>query len=180
MTLINQDNLLVYLSGGAANEDPALSIGGARSATLVGSSLGDLFQDITLAQAAAGVVLHRCVYFRNEDPNEIGLKDAVAYVAVSSPSLWTEVDIGLAPEGLNGVAELLEDQETPPTGVTFSHPSSHYHQPEQDAPLALPTPLLEGDAVPAWVRLTVTAGAELPEIDYCLLAFVGATELSAP
>ena len=179
MTLINQNNLLVYLSGGSTNEDPALSIGGACSGTLVGTALSDLFPNFSLAQAEAGVVLHRCVYFRNEDPNELGLSGTVAYVAVSSPNLWTEVDIGLAPEGLNGTAELLEDAETPPAAVTFSHPTVFWSE-EQGYGLELPTPLVEGDEVPVWVRITVTAGAEWPELDYCLLAFVGITTPAEP
>lgn len=173
MALIDEHNLHIYLSGGTAVPDDTyahLSLGGARSVAEMGTIIGNLFPEISIAQALYGVVLHRCVYFRNEDPNTAGLLDAVAYIGASTPNASTEVDIGLAPEGLNGVAELLTDGEETPTDVTFSHPADFTEG------IALPTPLVQNDQIPIWVRLTVAAEATMEQIDHCLLACVGRTE----
>lgn len=90
------------------------------------------------------------------------------YIVVSTLSTGTEIDVGLAPEGLNGVAELIVDELTAPAGVTFSHPSSL-----EDA-IALPSPMVEGDQIAVWVRRTVAPGASSPSwIDYGVLTVFG-------
>lgn len=161
MALVDEQNLRLYRSGDEC-------IGGPRSAVLMGAQPGDLFADVSAAQAAAGLTQHRCVYLRSDDPNPEGLLDGVLYIVVPTLSAGTELDIGLAPEGLGGVAELLAGEEVAPAGVAFTRP----HTPE-DA-IVLPTPIVEGDEIAIWLRRTVEPGAASPsELDYGVLALFG-------
>ena len=171
MALIDEQNLALYLSGGESVPDNRYahnSLGGARSVAQMGNFPGNLFPSISAAEALAGITSYRCVYLRNDDENAAGLLDGKLYVAVSTPAAGTEIDVGLAPEGLNGVAELIPDELTAPTGVTFSHPTG------LDDAIALPASMVEGDQIAVWMRRTVSPGAESSSwIDYGVLVVCG-------
>lgn len=153
MAVISAANLKFYLSGGAGNTNPNLSIGGARSTTAVGAGLNNLFDDVTGDEAAAGVTNYRCEYFRNEDANTTGLISPVAWIDVQSETLDT-VSIGLDPVGKNGVAATPADELTAPAGVTFTTPIT------KGTGLALPgAPYVQNDFIAIWIRRTTGAGA---------------------
>jgi hypothetical protein len=171
MPLIEDQNLCLYLSGGLAVPDNRYaynSLGGARSVAQMGNQPGCLFPPITSLQATGGITQYRCVYFRNDDANPNGLLDGMLSVAVPTISAGTELALGLAPEGLNGVAQLIADEETAPANVAFSQPYS------KDDSLTLPTPMQEGDQVAVWVKRIVSPGAScFSDIDYGTLLFTG-------
>lgn len=108
----------VRLSGGAANADPALSIGGAQSSVAANSHL---FDDVSDSQAVAGLVDYRLVYVHNDEATTDG--NVVAYVSGQLES-GRELALGAAVEASGvEVAELASDT-TAPAGVTFAAPTS--------------------------------------------------------
>lgn len=144
-------NLKMYLSGGAANADPAASLGGARSSVALPTGL---FDAVTGDEAAAGDVEYRCVYFRNEDADATGLIAPFLWITSNTPSADSTIAIGLDPAGKNGTATTVVDESTAPAGVTFSAPSS------KATGLALPSaPYGQNAFVAIWVRRTINAGA---------------------
>ncbi|MGV0984967.1 MAG: hypothetical protein ACOYB2_10460 [Limnohabitans sp.] len=156
MAVIDPANLKFYLSGGAANADPDASLGGARSTTTEApETLNGLFNPVTGDEAVAGSVKYRCVYFRNEDANANGLMAPLsAWVASQTTSPDTVLAIAIDPAGKNASAfGPVANEDTAPTGPTFSEPSGK-------GSLALPgAPYAQNDYVAIWLRRTVSAGA---------------------
>lgn len=155
MAAIVTGNLKYYLSGGAANADPNASIGGARSATLVGAGLDNLFDDETAAEAAAGDTNYRCIYFRNEDANVSGLLAPLAAWISAAPAV---TGFAIAICTAKGDAAAIADEFTAPAGGTlvggaFSSPLT------KGAGIVCPAPLLQNEYLAVWVRRTVLAGA---------------------
>lgn len=147
MPIITTD--IVYrLSGGAANADPLLSLGGARSSA---ASSATIFDDVTSAEALAGDTEYRLVYVHNAHAT-LSYLTAAIWIQTQTPSASTDVAIGLAAAGLNGVETAVANENTAPAGVTFSAPSTF------GAGLALGT-LAPGQHFGVWVKRTVTAGA---------------------
>lgn len=136
------------LSGGAANTDPNAGLGGAASTTDANTSI---FDNVSSAEAAAGDTEYRCVYVKNNHGTNT-LLGAKIWIQANTPSADTTVDIGLGTSAVNAVEQTVPDENTSPSGVTFS------------APINLAGGLVIGD-LPAgatkavWVRRTVTAGA---------------------
>lgn len=139
------------LSGGAANSNPLLSLGGAKSSVEVTGST--IFDDVTGAQSAAGVTEYRCVYVHNNH-GTLTLQNAKVWIQANTPSPGTEVAIALDGAGANATAEgPLANEETAPSGESFS-----------TAPQAYATGLSLGNLAPGqhyavWIRRAVTPGA---------------------
>lgn len=164
---ISAANIKYYLSGGAANADPAASLGGARSS--VAAPVG-LFDAVTGDESAAGDVEYRCVYVRNEDASAAGLINPAAYLFSNTPSADTIISIGLDPAGKNATATTVANENTAPAGVTFSEPAT------KAAGLALPSsPYAQNDFVAVWIRRTVGAGAASAASDPATLRVEGDT-----
>ena len=147
MPIITTD--IVYrLSGGAANADPLLSIGGAKSSTASGATI---FDDVSSAEAAAGDTEYRLIYVHNAHAT-LSYQAAAIWIQTQTPSASTDVAIGLAVAGLNGTETAVANENTAPAGVSFSAPSTF------GAGLALGT-IPAGQHFGVWVKRTVTAGA---------------------
>jgi hypothetical protein len=147
-------NLKWYLSGGAGNANPNASLGGARSNTLVGAGIDNLFDDVTGDEAAAGDTEYRCIYFRNEDANANGLIGPLAWIDQQTTAPGDDISIGIDPVGKNGVAVVTADENTAPAGVAFTTPLT------KATGLALPgSPYAQNDFIAIWIRRTVNAGA---------------------
>jgi hypothetical protein len=137
-----------YLSGGAGNSNPNLSIGGARSTTLwAGGVVGDLFDLISGAENAASDVEYRCVYARNEHAT-LTAQNIKLYLA-NIIAGGADLAIGLDPAGVNGTAATPADENTAPAGVTFSAPTT-------DAGGLTIANLAPNAFVPIWIRRTAT------------------------
>lgn len=143
------------LSGGAANSVANASLGGAKSSNDAPSAL---FDNVSSAEAAAGLVEYRCVYVHNAHAT-LTLTTAKAWIQANTPSLDTTVAIGLGTSALNATEQTVANEATAPAGVTFSEPAN------EGASIAL------GDIPPGqhralWIRRTVNAGAAAANDSY--------------
>lgn len=133
----------LYFSGGNANSDPAVAIGGAKSSAAVGSRL---FGPIPNAQFTAGTVLYRCVYVSTD----VVLNALKVWIGSETPSSATTLAIGWGAAAINAAETAIANQTTAPAGVTFSAPAS----------LAAATSggdFTAGQYRALWVRYTITA-----------------------
>ncbi len=145
---IASSDIQYRLSGGAANSNPAASLGGAKSSTAAGATI---FDDVSAAESAAGDTEYRCIYVHNNH-GSLTLQNAVIWIQTNTPSGDTTVAIALGGEGLNGTAETVANENTAPAGESFSSPAS------KGAGLSLGN-IPAGQHYPVWVRRTVNAGA---------------------
>jgi hypothetical protein len=159
-----------YLSGGATNSDPALSIGGAMSSVaLSASALNNLFDDVTGDEAATGANEYRLLYFQNIDSDQLGLDNPILWITTQPPG-DDDLAIGIAAAGKNAVEAAIANDYTAPAGVTFSAPAT------KGAGIALPgAPYVQNDYVGVWFRRHVPAGARVMLDDECAWAVEGDT-----
>jgi len=155
------------LSGGSSNAIGDASLGGVISSGVVSSSLNGLFDYVTGDESAAGDVEYRCIYVRNSHAS-LTLYGAKIWIDTNTPSTFTTVDIGLGTSALNGTEQTIANENTAPSGVTFS------------APAAASSALLIGDMTPGqskavWIRRTITAGAQAYANDSMSLTIRGDT-----
>lgn len=152
-----------YLSGGAANSDPAASLGGSISNTQATGGLNGLFDHVSDAEASAGDVEYRCIYVKNPPPEEghSGIKLSV-WISAETASADSIIDIGIDPAGRNGTATTIASEQDAPAGVTFSHPTANWD--------GLKAELARSDVLPIWLRRTITAGAAATDDSFTLEA----------
>ena len=136
------------LSGGGSNPSPAASLGGARSSTEADAGI---FDNVSSAEAVAGDIEYRCIYVLNNH-GSLTLQGAKIWVQSNTPSSDTTIDIGLGTSAINGTEQTVADEQTAPTGVTFSAPAN------EGAGLSIGD-LGSGQHKAIWIRRTVTAGA---------------------
>jgi hypothetical protein len=140
-------NLAFYLTGGAANADPSLSLGGVISNVLfTDATLENLFDNVSPAEALAGSVKYRALSFKNLAAETAYA--AVIYLSQETSSADTTVAIAYDSTGTQSVV----NENTAPTGLTFT------------TPLSLAAGIALGDAAASgvkrvWFRRTVSAGA---------------------
>lgn len=146
---ITTSDIQYRLSGGSANSNPLLSLGGAKSSVESGANL---FDDVPSAEASAGKIEYRCIYIHNAHPTESYLDPVKVWIAANTPSTSTTLEIGVGTSGLNGTEQTVANESTAPVGVTFSAPSSFA------SGIALMT-IPAGQHISIWIRRTVTAGA---------------------
>lgn len=107
-----------YYSGGAANADPDLSLGGAMSSVAVVETLNGLFDDVSGAESEAGDVEYRCIYWKNESGGS--LENCHVYVP-SQPSGDDSFKVGKDLAGKNATADTVADEDTAPDpAVSFA------------------------------------------------------------
>ena len=148
MPIISTD-IQYRLSGGAANSDPLLSLGGAKSSVAAGTNL---FDDVPSAEASAGRIEYRCVYIHNAHGTESYLDPVRLWISANTPSPGTTLDIGLGSAALNAVEQTVANEITAPAGVTFTSPATF------GAGIVVPT-IPAGQHRSVWIRRTVNAGA---------------------
>lgn len=138
------------LSGGASNSDPTASLGGAMSSTAVSATNNAFFDMVSSAEASTGDVEYRCLYVTNTGATTaLGAK---LWLQSNTPNSDNQVAIALGGEGKNGTAETVANENTAPSGESFTEPAT------EGAALSLGD-LATGDKYPVWVRRTVNAGA---------------------
>jgi hypothetical protein len=154
MPILNTD-ILYRLSGGAGNSAPAASLGGAKSSATVAST--DLFDDVASGEASAGDTEYRCIYVHNNH-GSLTMETAKIWVQANTPSADTTIDIGLGTSAINGTEQTVANENTAPSGVSFSAPSV------EGSALSLGNiPFGQHKAV--WVRRTVNASASAAASD---------------
>ena len=122
MPIISTD-IQYRLSGGAANSDPNAALGGAKSSTGVGAGLHNLFDIVSSAESYSGDTEYRCVYVHNNH-GSLTMQNSVIWIASNTPSADTTIEIALGSSAINGTEQTIANENTAPTGVTFSAPSS--------------------------------------------------------
>lgn len=118
MAIISTD-IQYRLSGGAGNSDPAASLGGAKSSV----TATNYFDDVSSAEATSGDVEYRCIYVHNNH-GTLTLIGSKIWIQTNTPSSDTTVDIGLGTSAVNAVEQTVVDEQTAPSGVSFSAPNS--------------------------------------------------------
>ena len=156
---IASTDIKYHLSGGAANSNPALSIGGAKSSVVRGT---DIFDAVSSAEASAGRVEYRLIYISNTHAT-LTLLGAKLWINLNTPSADTDIAVGLAAAGMSAAETAIANDTTAPAGVSFSAPGS------------FAAGLLLGDMAPGayygvWERRTVNAGAASANDSYTLRA----------
>lgn len=147
MPILSTD-ILYRLSGGSGNTDQNASLGGIKSTTTVASSA--IFDDVSSAESLAGDTEYRCVYVHNNH-GSLTMQDTKIWIEANTPSATTDIAIALGGEGLNGTAETVANENTAPSGETFSSPAN------EGAALSMGN-IPFGQHYPVWIRRTVNAG----------------------
>lgn len=157
MPIVASD-LQVRLSGGAANSDPNLSLGGAKSSVTAPTNL---FDNVSSAESSAGHTDYRCYYIHNAHAT-LTAQSAKVWIQSNTPSPDTTVTIALAGEGVNGTAETIANENTAPVGETFSAAAT------EGAALAIGN-IPPGQHIAIWVKRVVTGGAAAYTGDGCTI-----------
>ena len=163
MAIVASD-IKFYLSGGASNADPLLSLGGAISSTQAGSNI---FANVSSGDAASGRTYYRCIYVKNTH-GSLTLESAKVWFQANTPSTTTAVSMALAGEGLNATAETISDQYTAPSGESFTAPSS------SGTALSLSN-IPAGQHYAIWLKLVVDASSPAYSNDGFTLRVLGDT-----
>lgn len=145
------------LSGGAANADPMLSLGGIISAT---AAPAGLFDTIVGAESAAGDVEYRCIYVRNGNAT-LAMQTAALFIQANTASADTQVAVGLGTSAVNVAEQTIANESTAPVGVTFSEPTT------LAAGIALGS-IPAGQFRAVWLRRTINVAAAASNDTYNL------------
>jgi hypothetical protein len=147
MAIVNTD-IKYRLSGGSANSAPAASLGGAKSSVDMST---DLFDDVGSSESSAGDTEYRCVYIHNAH-GSLTMESAKLWIQTNTPSADTIIAVGLGTSAINATEQTVANENTAPSGVSFSSPSV------EGSALSLGNiPFGQHKAV--WIRRVVTAGA---------------------
>jgi hypothetical protein len=162
MPLIAADHV-VRLSGGAGNAVGNASLGGAKSSTAAGTGLEALFDAVASAEASAGDTEYRCVYLHNANVSS-QMEPAIVWVSANTPNANTVIEIGLGTSAVNGTEQTIANENTAPSGVSFSAAAN------EGAAVNLGN-IPAGQHRALWIRRTVTAGAPALASDTWQLTF---------
>lgn len=155
-----------YLSGGGGNADPNLSLGGVISTTVwAGNTLHDLFDKVTGDENAASDVEYRGIYVVNEHGSLTW--EAVKLWISATVAGGASIDIALADEGVNATMETIANENTAPSGPSFSAPTT------KGAGLTLGD-IPAGQRFGIWIRRTA-ANTSAVDDDGATLRFEGDT-----
>lgn len=152
---ITSAEIVYRLSGGAANSNANASIGGAKSSTVVPAAL---FDDVTSAESAAGDTEYRCIYVHNAN-GALTMQNAVLWITANTTA--NRIAVGVGSSAINGTEQTVADENTAPTGVTFSQPTT------KGAAIALGN-IPAGQHRAVWLRRTITAATSASNDTYTL------------
>jgi hypothetical protein len=145
------------LSGGSSNAVANASLGGVKSSNDAPSAL---FDNVSSAEAVAGLVEYRCIYIHNAHAS-LTLTGAKIWIQANTPAADTTIAIGLGTSAINGTEQTVANEATAPTSVTFSEPTN-----EAGGLTIGDLPFGQSKAV--WIRRTINAGAASNNDSYTL------------
>lgn len=158
-----------FLSGGAANADPTLSLGGVRSSVeIISGQLQNMFANVGYQEAVDGSIKYRCFYVRNESATN-ALQQAGLYIFQETPSPDTVTDYGPGTAGINGTEQTVANEDAAPVGVSFSHPLTDAGK------IPFGADLNPNDFIPIWARRTVNPGTGAIALDNVVPIVSGGT-----
>lgn len=134
-----------------------------------GSLLNNVYDDVTSAQAAAGLTDYACICRKNTHGSETVFSPKV-WIANNTPAAGDTYEIGIEapssqPSGYATNNNPLPNDTTAPTGVTFSAPTT------EATGIAIPVDLGPGEIYYIWRKRIVTAGAAAYPKNSATLAF---------
>lgn len=132
------------LSGGSANSDHNASLGGVMSSVAVVADT--IFDVVTASEASSGDTEYRCIYVYNNGDKPL----TNVRLWVSDEPTAGVLAVALDGNGLNANAETIANENTAPSGETFSTPTT------SGAGLLIGN-LGVGDRYPIWLRRTINA-----------------------
>jgi hypothetical protein len=162
MPLITGD-FVTRLSGGAANASGNASLGGIKSSNAASSTVDQLFDQTSSAEALAGDVEYRCVYLHNANATS-GMLTTLVWISANTPSTTTTLAIGVGTAAVNVTEQTVADESTAPAGVTFTEPAT------QGAGLALGD-IPAGQHKAIWLRRTINAATAATASDTWSLGY---------
>jgi len=164
MPIVNTD-LKIRLPGGSANTNVNASIGGARSSTEVtDNSLNNIFDDVSGSESLPGDTEYRCIYLYNNH-GTLTAQNVRIYISSNTTSADDTWTIGLGTSAINGTEQgPLADENTAPSGVTFSAPTDY-------AGGLASADIPAGQHRSVWYKRVVTAGAAAIDANAISLKF---------
>lgn len=124
MPIVSTD-IKIFLSGGSANSNVNLSIGGVKSSVeVVDNTLNNLFDDVTGTESLAGDTNYRMVYVY-DNHGSLTMQNTRVYISSNTTSTDDTFDIGPAAAGLNATETAVANEATAPASVSFSAPSTY-------------------------------------------------------
>lgn len=140
-------------SGGAANSDPNLSLGGAKSSvSLTTNTVDNLFDSVSGTESAAGDIEYRCIYFHNNH-GSLTAQNSKVYLTSNTTSANDTLDLAAGSAAINATEQTVADETTAPTGVTWVTNATSYA-----TGVSLGN-IPAGQHKAIWIRRTVDAGA---------------------
>lgn len=118
MAIVNTD-IVFRLSGGAANSDVNASLGGAKSSTVIASSVHNLFDQVGSAESTAGDTEYRCFYVHNAH-GSLTMQSSKIWIQSNTPAAGSAVRIALGTSVVNGTEQTVGNESTAPSGVSWS------------------------------------------------------------
>lgn len=139
-----------YLSGGASNTNPNLSLGGTISTTqIVDNTLDNLFPDVTGDEHSAGYTSYRAFYIENTNATTTGYN---VKIWIDTNTSGTDETINIGIEASSGSPkQTIVNETTAPTGISFSTAAGQANS------LSLGT-MAPGVVYMIWVERIVSAG----------------------
>lgn len=108
------------LSGGAGNQNPFASLGGAKSTTQMKDDVLDsLFDPISVTQRITGHTDYFCIYVHNGNGSSQMTNTKIWFTVVPS-----YIHMGLGTSAVNGLEQTIANDVTPPAGINFTQPLS--------------------------------------------------------
>lgn len=154
------------LSGGAVNNDPNASLGGAESTTeIISANNNNLFAAVSQQNAINGLIVYRCLFIHAPTPGA-SYTNVGVWIQTQSLSTDSAIFLAVAPEGKNLAVETIADETTEPANVIFTRPTQDY------ALLPLPD-LTSGDYIGLWIKRVIDPAAAGYPNDYVRLAVEG-------
>lgn len=125
---IAASDIKLIVSGGAANTDPNLALGGAISTAgggvIITDTLNNDMDDITSAEASAGITIYHGYFYKNTHGSLTYIAPKF-YIASQTSSGDTSVAVAVAGEAKNTAEEIVANEETAPVGEVFTTPANY-------------------------------------------------------
>lgn len=150
--VIMETDIEYRFSGGVSNSVNTASLGGTISSVAVPANMSEgLFDNVNEDESTAGDMEYRCIYVRNGHAT-LTWMNVRLWITMNTPSNDDTIAVGLDPAALNANAASVANENTAPTGVTFTSPV------DKATGLSLGN-IPPGGRRAVWFRRTVNANA---------------------
>lgn len=145
------------------------STGGAidNASPIVHNTEHNLFDVVTATESSTGDTEYRCLYVKNISNRSI-LQNSKIWLHANTPSVNSDVTIGLGTSAISGTEQTIANEGTAPSGVTFSTAAGMANS------LSIGN-LIAGQYKAVWIKRVITAGSPAYDNDNFTLAFAGDT-----